>query len=131
MLAVVHALSSCWASTARDCVERRGKAKFHLATHPSTPDSIPLDRLREVFGSLSPAKKREAYRKRWALAKKEDPTISDQRWAQEHFWDNYTKVARVLHRMGLLVDSEGTVEMTYPLGSPDPDDVNQPPFIFL
>ena len=99
-----------WA--AQGLAAKCGEADFHLATAPSTPDGISHDRLRAVFDALPPEKQGEAYQRRWELAKKDDATIAGDTWGQDHFWDDHTKVARVLHRMGLL-GSAGVVSRRY------------------
>lgn len=70
--------------------------------------------LHSIFDGLDQGQKRDAYRLRLELAKREDPTAQDESWMETHFWDEPQKVAKVLHRLGLF-GSDGMIEISYNL----------------
>lgn len=90
------------------------QGSFHLAVSPDFPDDLPLTYLQERFAALSGEQKSLAYLLRWELANMDSAGVEGYRWGEIHFWTEPVKVARVLHRLGVL-GTEGCTRIDYNL----------------
>lgn len=58
--------------------------------------------VKEVFSRLNTSKREEVYGKVWELAKMHDPRIDGPNWGELHAFDNIDRLAKAMHRLGLL-----------------------------
>lgn len=89
------------------------KETYYLATNPTQYDNaLSLEILKSRFDGLTQEQKNNAYLIRWEMDKMHDPRITGATWGEDHFWDDATKAARALHRVGTF-GQQGLMALVY------------------
>ncbi len=83
-----------------------GSRKVCLELHELDSSLKTEEVIRPIFDALSPDRKDLVYGKIWELAKMEDPTISGDKWGENHAFDDIPRLAKALRRLGFFTNQQ-------------------------
>lgn len=104
---------------------------FYLDTTPKTVRVFDEAELREAFAALSEDAQAIAYKRRFELAQRDDPTLIDPAWAREHFFDDPHAASSILRRVPRDELLDGTHIISCKSFVKRPDGSNEPRYFSL